>query len=84
MNGNGDPEKMLNKHMLRDLYTSWFGIAGTDDKGAIHVLRALDEKFDALQDQVHSNTTWRRVLVGSMCILISLIGTLIGVMINSL
>ena len=83
MNGNGNPKEMLNKHMLRDLYTSWFGIAGTDDKGAIHVLRTLDEKFDTLQAQVSSNTTWRKVLLGSLVVVVSLVGTLIGVVVNS-
>jgi len=79
MNGNGDPEKMKNRDMLHSMYISWFGVVGTDDKGAIHVLRQLDEKFDSLESRVTTNTAWRKILIAGFSILITLLCALIGV-----
>lgn len=45
------------KRMVMELYDSWFGVEGTEDKGAICDLKEMRLQLDELRGL----TTWRKV-----------------------
>jgi len=74
--------KSQNSKMIAELYHSWLGIPGTEDKGAIESLKQIEAHLKTLNGSVRTNTTWRKMhtwvigiittlVVAILCILLS-------------
>jgi len=58
--------------MLMEMYTSWFGVPGTEDKGAIEKIKLTETHLAILNGSVRTNTAWRKVHTWVIGIIVSL------------
>lgn len=58
------------KQMIRELHHSFFGIEGTEDKGAIKDIKDMSKQLRILNGAVRTNTAWRKAIVWVIGIMI--------------
>lgn len=74
MSNGGNPGNVITKtsqQQIDAIYTSWFGIPGTADKGAYQTLVDMEIHMRTINGKVKTNTIYRRIFSG----VISLIAT---------
>ena len=65
--------------MMMELYTSWFGVPGTEDNGAVEKIKNIETHMAELNGSVRINTAWRRAHTWALGIVTALLVSLFSV-----
>ena len=66
------------EQMIRELYTVILGVPNTQDKGMAKQVADIEKHLRELNEQVTSNTTWRKALCWSLGVLATFCGIFAG------